>query len=511
MPTSDVKHEGPLVAIPIHSLVTTEGIMSVEQVACFDPENPMAAPRPGGCEWQMMMFLNTTGTFTGRFTDFFHFHFAADGKTIVARGTRVFTGAIDGCGSGVLTLDLDGLATLVPNAEKPGYLHLVEPPMTLLPGSTTNGLARVEAATVTTEGNVTFNSHGAVTSQDGRLGGTIWCRPGPAAQGRPDHAGTTAMPVSGHFTMDNSQTESQVSCDLDAKNCEYQPDLFLDLAGTLTGRIIDHGHFHPTKDPSDPTRGDSYGERIFTGSVAGCGSGTMTGIVQGPTHLDPSVGNIIHMREPLTLLVPGSTTTGLGALRDIEFFFEWNMTLSGAIRDGTVKGTAWCEKGTDAAAPKDHQEARAVPATFKTTTDGFLGFKTANCGHDPAAPFDCDAYPTQYLYANAPWRSMILDQAHLHQYENGTIWTYAERTFWGEVPGCGSGMMTLRLSGVLPATAPVVGKPGYLHMVEPTMRLVPGSTTTGLAGLVDAELTGDLVFTGPAAGTDTFTGTVWCR
>ncbi len=506
--TAQAPVTGPLLTVPVSGTFTSDGFMPPDQVICFDPSNPIA-PRPGACEAYFTMFLNMSGTLTGRITDIFHFH-ALENGSIDAEGTRVFTGAVDRCGSGTMSLRLDGIAPADPNPEMPGYTHIKEPMQTLLQGSTTTGLAGVIDARIRFEFNTTNGPGGVSSIPDGTVTGWIQCRSAGDAQTLSSHDKTTAIAIAGHFTMDGAQTESQAACDVETRRCELYPDLFLDLTGPIEGRMVDHGHFH-YHDGSTDGSVDGYGERIFTGTIAGCGSGTLTLLVDGAAPPQPNPPNAFRYHEPSMKLVPGSTTTGLSGVMDADLVLEWNITVQGTIRDGTVTGTVWCKESHGKGTIDRDEGARAQSVTMRTITPGILLPKEGNCAVDPAKPDECDVYASQFLFADAPWDALIIDNAHLHTHRNGSVWATAERPFFGEVPGCGSGMMTFRLGGWLGSVDPVLDQPGYFHLREPAMRLVPGSTSTGLAGLVDAELTGDFVFTGPGAGTDTFTGTVWCR
>lgn len=477
--------------IPVTGSVATDGLFPPDQVAC----DPL---RAGVCESYSSMLLNVTGTLTGRILANVRLHGLPNGS-VMAQATRIFTGIVDGCGAGTMSMGLNAIIPHVePNSERRGFIHVKEPIQTLTDGSTTNGLRGLIGAKITFE----FNMTGAGAIQGGTLTGGVVCQGSqdPAALTR--RAGAGELRIQDRFTSDGFQTRNVASCDpARAGGCEVTATLYLDFVGTMTGRVVDQGHLHPTG-----ANGSFYGEfyRFFTGTIAGCGSGSAAFVFRDAGRFEPGAEpGSVHLREPIMRLVPGSTTTGLANLVDASLRIEFNTTQQQHIRDGTITGSVWCRAGM----PPTRGPAETVPFGGRFTTDGSLLAETLACSSN--ANGACDSYSTRLLFG-AGGNAIIIDSWRLRITSTGSQHLTAERVFIGSVQGCGSGMMTLRSSGPQGTPSPDATRPGHMKTVEPSARLVSGSTTTGLADAIDAELRFESVLKPTGAGDVLVSGSLLC-
>ncbi len=173
--------------------------------------------------------------------------------------------------------------------------------------------------------------------------------------------------------------------------------------------------------------------------------------------------------------------------------------------------------GTDSSDPADD----VVPAVDGNATnhDGLRELAVDSWGEefltplgpphcDPASQWVCDVYAGGFGNVTGTFNGTGPLLAR-HHWDSSTNSAWVSRTFWftGSVADCGSGSLTMYLEGHLAPDAK-----GGARMTG-TVIILPGSTTSGLAGLVDYEgiidQPAEIAFTHqPFAH---LTGTMWCR
>ncbi len=487
-------------AIPITGAWTSEGDLRADQFTC-------APEKPGGCEYYSTIFLDFTGTFTGRMTDIFHFHWAGSGSTVDAQALRLVTGSFAGCGSGTMSMRIDGPASIDPNPDKPGSVHMKEPLMSMVPGSTSTGLAAVVDAQVTLEFNLTGDS-----IHDGTINGAIWCRMAAVPDTSPSHEGAVPIEVNAKFTTDGILLPHSVACNppTSPQECELYETQYVDYTGTMNGTLTDPAHAHSNGDGT--LEADVL--RPFTGSIAGCGSGTLVLHLKGTTgKLEPNLSapGTLHLVEPKMTLFPGSTTAGFAGVVDANLTNDFIIT-GPASGYGTISGTIWCKTAAVNETPADAAAARIIPVATKFETDGYAVLSSIACA--PTNPGGCEFSGTEMWWVvTGTFNGTVFDRFHAHGQPDGTFTGPAERTFTGSIAGCGSGTLTLTGTLVVNFGEPDTTYPGYVTTHE-ILSLVPGSGTAGFADLVDAQITADYAVSGTGNGSTkgaTMAGTVTCR
>lgn len=486
---------GPADTLAVDAFATSDGSALADAWDC-------ATPAPEGCDLWATINYEVTGTWTGLLIDRVHATVFPDGSFVVA-GDQVFTGAIEGCGSGTLTLRYTG-AGGEPDPEHPGHV-LGYDDLYLVPGSTTVGLAGVTRVEV----RELYHINPVTLASEGALAGAVTCRPIPVPS-PPNRDGATAHPLQATWTSAGFLGPDQFACVPGrAHPCELHGTLMIDLVGPMAGSMTDIFHFHYLPAPVLGATLQAAGYRLFTGTLGSCGSGSLALRLLGDGVAEPNLlqPGKVHLLEPIMTLVPGSLTTGLASVVDLELTLEFNMTADTHMV-GTASGTVWCKP---AAPPSTSREgARAIPLQAAIFAPGALYPDAAACG--PGQPGGCEAHLTLLVQLDGPMAGNFLDVFHFHGNPDQTITAVAERTFTVAIDGCGSGTFALHLDGTTEPLEPSTAHPGFLHLQEPRMTFVPGSTTTGFAGLVDVDLVGEGVVTGNGYfPTGTVAGTVWCK
>ncbi len=152
-----------------------------------------------------------------------------------------------------------------------------------------------------------------------------------------------------------------------------------------------------------------------------------------------------------------------------------------------------------------HNGTRELAANFHFDTHIVVNPNPTSC--DPAKPWVCDVYysGTSNFTGALIGTAQVYGHGHYDQ-ANERVWAHEVYSFSGFVPGCGSGAATIDVLGygkLEPNPA------GVLH-IHAVAALVPGSTTTGLAGLVDLQGTADFRLNGQFGAGDV-TATMWCK
>ncbi|MCA1813762.1 MAG: DUF3224 domain-containing protein [Halobacteriales archaeon] len=287
--------------------------------------------------------------------------------------------------------------------------------------------------------------------------------------------------------------------------CVYYGTETVLMSGAWNGTTIDSGHIYYAADGSATV----VGTQTFTGTLAGCGAGsvTFTYIGAGSALATPDERGWTPGSENLTL-VPGSQTTGFAGLLDARIEEDFNISLVDYAAAGTAHGTAWC-KPADVPPPASRDGARAVALSGPLSTLGTSKIEVVDC--DQARPEQCgEVYGTETVDISGPWNGTIIDHVHFHYLPDGSATYVALRTFIGSIAGCGSGTLQLLGQGTTDAE-PDPAVPGYTD-IHDLMTLAPGSTTTGFAGLVDLGSTLEGVINmATFAGHGQLEGTAWCR
>jgi len=236
---------------------------------------------------------------------------------------------------------------------------------------------------------------------------------------------------------------------------------------------------------ADPQTGHVYdGTKTwaFTGSIPGCGSGSLGFAGPGFGKMEGE-----HVRVNVTMrLVPGTQSTGLANVVDALLFADGLDTFPLPIK---TTGSVWCR----APATVSREGAKAIPvAAFYDDGGGFVG-----AGADMAYVAGMVNF-TGSMQGNAPFVAKLYAPTADHLLD----FTKDPEIFTGSIPGCGSGTMALFGKGFFRMDAP-----GGLY-TNGSLRLVPGSTSTGLAGVVDAHL---YVDTHDWPKKVLVTGNIWCK
>jgi hypothetical protein len=500
-PGDALPNPGDLQVISIEGSAETPGALTPDQAACLPPGNPNPT---GDCEVFAEEFISVAGTLNGTIDDSGHYHFLADGTAVVT-GRQVFTGSIAGCGSGSLSFTYAGATTnAVPDAQGrfPGYDN-----NTLVKGSATTGFAGVVDAWLRED--YLIDAKYAAT---GTVSGKIWCDVGAVPDVSANHAGIPTVAITSTVSTVGAMLEDQVYCDSSNPGlCEQSGTEILAVRGTMNGTVVDSFHYHQLADGS--YAGD--GRQLFTGSIAGCGSGTLSFSYVGGSDGKPDLahpGNIDGF-DNLTM-VPGSATTGLAGVVDARLFMTYYISAVTYAGAGPLTGTVWCTPTSLTPSPAVRTGAAAMDIVGTGFTPGALATDQQNCDPvDLTNPLaSCELYAHELLFpTGGTFNGTFLDVGHYHYNTDteGSADVQGFQVFTGSVAGCGSGTMTFAYHGHF-TSSPDPANAGNLHGYD-NLTLVPGSTTLGLKGLVDAQVleTGDInPVTYAAAGV--ITGTIWC-
>ncbi|MFO1532152.1 MAG: hypothetical protein ABR562_00400 [Thermoplasmatota archaeon] len=487
-----------LETIPVTGHVFSPGSVP-DQEGC---PAPLGANPNTQCDTSATVFVQLTGTLNGTETDAGHFAYAADGSASGA-GLQVFAGTIAGCGSGVLRMTYVGGAAALPNPDHQGDLDGFDN-LTLVPGSQTAGFAGV----VDVHLLMTFHINPVTFAAEGETTGSVICRPSavphPAA---PQTA--TAFQVAGSAYSPGILTYDQVDCAhrTSEQQCEVYFTEIVNMTGDVAGVDTDtgHGHFH-----NDGTA-EFWADETFSGTIKGCGSGTLTFREYGAegNTPDPMQQGSLPANGTWRLL-PGSQTTGFAGVVDARL--DLRGTLNPFTGEAKVKytGTVWCNPTPS---PTFHSGTK-VNIVATGWTPGALAPDSNVCGLPSAAnPTDaCTTGAHEILFPiSGNLNGTLVDTGFFHY--NTDLQASADvdgfQVFTGSIPGCGSGSMTFTYKGHF-VSSPDPTKLGYENGYD-NLTYVQGSGTQGFAGvtggwiLEDGEIN-QITY----AATGKISGEVWC-
>jgi hypothetical protein len=491
--TSGLGAAGHVQVIAVQADVTSPGLLVGDQVSCGSPPS-------SDCAWYGDEDLYATGTMNGTFHDFGHLLLRAD-SSLAGDGRQIFTGTIAGCGQGVLTFTY--LASGGdPDPAYPGDIDGVEN-YTLVAGSTTTGLAGVVDAHLL----YVFHINPATFVNAGKLTGTVSCRTAAVPDLAAGRRQAKPAPIAGDAFTPGLAVVDQLKCGVPSASnppaaCEIYGHEPVYMTGTINGTFVDSGHLHYNSD----TNGAGSGTYTFIGSVAGCGSGTMSFTWFGgggqPDMAHP--GDALGF-DNLTL-IPGSTSLGLAGVQDIRFNFTYHLSQVDYSGSGAVKGTLLCNAAAVPPMSTRHAGAHAVTVTAHESTPGWLHYDQVGC--DPAASA-CNFYLTETLTLTGTLNGTILDIGHARAHFDGSFDVVGTQVFTGTIAGCGSGALAFDYVGG--GGDPDIGHPGDLAGFD-NLTFLPGGMTTGFAGVVDASIL-ESYHINPATGANEgpLTGTIWCK
>ena len=484
----------PPVAIAIDSALTSPGVVFPGQAVCAT----------NGCDTSLMLMMSVAGSLAGHVVEYGHEHVATDGSRTL-RGTLTFTGTVSGCGAGVLTFVYTGHAD-APAAAQGGKVALTSN-VALLPGSSTLGMAGVSNATLLETMLLNPDDHAGT----GTLKGTILCKPALVPMLPPRRDGGREVHADALFDTDGAAAGDWYSCTpTNPKPCSFDAHQYWAVHGQWNGIVDDHPY---SIDVALDGSLDADIERVFTGSIAGCGSGTVTFVGHG------HVGNLPSTTNPGTfrgheewMIAPGSTTTGFAGLAAANVTADYDLTYApyeGYARGGAMSGKLWCQPP---ATMPDRKTATAIHIKGRLDAAGSSWPEQTVC--DPLQPGVCEITWTQLLdFSGGQINGIGIDHYHFHFEQDGSINATVRRVFMGSIEGCGSGVFTMGYGPANIPQPPDMTHPGSFITVEKPMRLVPGATTRGFASLADTELvlSYSLDYTQGGSATDgVYEGTIWC-
>ena len=328
VPDLSPSHAGAYPVV-ISGKLTTPGELVVDQELCQPGE-------PGTCETYAHEFVYLSGNMNGSTWDEGHFHYNEDGSGTVS-GRQLFTGTIEGCGSGELSFTYGMAYPATPGVfgttvGVPGWDNL-----TLVPGSQTTGFAGFVDGFV----NETYVINQVTFAATGEINGVIWCRP-MVQPSVADAAAVKEIPIKVSLTTPGYLFLDQVYCDpADPNVCYQQYTERLKTQGSWTSSILDAGRTYFEPDGTNILAAlDS-----FAGTIDGCGSGSFTmqsnGIFTDPTPALNLNGEVSRASEHWTL-IPGSQSLGLANLNNVVADLDYTINAATGQAHGTLTGSVWC-------------------------------------------------------------------------------------------------------------------------------------------------------------------------
>ncbi len=427
---------------------------------------------PGTCREYLTGSANLSGDVVGNAVDS-GFLYWESGSRFNAREWFRVTADVAGCGSGTFTLANIGTGALEPDAG--GVIHILAD-LHLVAGSTSTGLVGLVAMNVTGD----WRLNGQFGSGD--LAGTISCAE-VVNDEKAKAVGPGEQAFKFHFDAHLTFAPYPVDCAA-AKTwvCDEYWTGNVNLTGGLVGTASLSGHVHH-KGGAVVWAQEYY---RFSGTVAGCGSGSFSMVLNGTVTAEANPAGISHLMARADL-VPGSTSTGLAGLMRLHALGDWRQ--SGQFGSGDLEGTVSC---SDVKAPgKDAAHAaRERPLKFHFDAHITLAPDPVDC--NAARAWVCDEYWTGNAEMSGGLVGNAILQGHVH-YDAGTrAWARESYEFSGQVLDCGSGAFTLTVPGA-GTVEPNTG--GVLHL-QAAVDLVSGSTSTGLSSLASIHGKADIRLTG---------------
>ena len=432
------------------------------------------------CDVVIPVGIDFTGTIAGKATGvtqaYTHGFDAAKRSWRWWKSPIAFTGTIDGCGSGSLNFFIDGdFRADASAANESGRL---------VHGSQTTGFADLVDV-------YWAFAEGPKDSLPIPIVGTAWCRepsaPGPAGE-------LLDVPITGVYR--DYVTGGGTGCLEPSAGCDPAVVSFgINFTGTMRGEAFGMARMGPASfHPEAPDHPSAEKDPVtFTGTIDGCGAGSLALVIHAVTQLDAQGGTI----NETGTFVPGSATGGLAGVEELFFAFDEHARWPAAV---PIHGFARCR--APASEPPAAGAVRAIPieGLYRdyTTTGGGV-----SCG----GVGECEGYvPWMFNFTGTltgDSQGVAYGDAHGLDLATASFTGRKTMMFTGSIEGCGSGSLAFVVSYRFQRPDDK-GRP-----LNETGRFVPGSATTGFANVVDVywEIADGAGSPGPVP----MSGTVLCR